>query len=146
MNRIMHVSEAEDLWDKKRHPNFAAREFACPCCGEFYWDSDYFDMAQKIRTLLGRSVKFNSAHRCGIHNARVGGAPKSQHKKIALDFSLTSPAVTAEELPRIYDIMVSAGARTFGLYRTFIHIDQRVGRFWICPGGDKWEAYFRRYK
>lgn len=139
---IRHFSDVK--WDKSRWRNFNAKDFACPHCGEMWWDESYFDGIQGVRSALGRPVYVNSAHRCAIKNAMVGGAPKSEHKKIALDFSLTRPMVSDDELPRLQQVMIDSGFRTFGLYRTFAHIDRRPGRFWVVKGGDKWAAYFKR--
>ena len=141
---LISLAEAVAMWDKKRWPNFLPSEMACRGCGEVYWAPEEFDRAQRLRTLLNRMVHFNSTHRSAIHNARVGGAPMSMHKKIAFDFSLVKPAVRNDELPTLQQKMVEAGFTTFGLYGTFIHTDSRPGRFWVKPSGQKWEKYFRR--
>jgi len=79
---------APEIW---RWDNFSPDEpnLYCPCCGEFFLDFPSMDMIQRARSELGKSIRINSAHSCGIHNARVGGAPLSQHKKIAFDVSVT---------------------------------------------------------
>ena len=141
---LITLAQAVAMWDKKRWPNFLPVEMACRHCGEVYWAPEEFDRAQRLRTLLNRAVHFNSTHRCAIHNARVGGAPMSQHKKISFDFSLTKPAPNPAELSTLQESMITAGFLTFGLYGTFIHIDSRPGRFWVKPSGQKWEKYFRR--
>jgi len=141
---LVPLAVATRAWDKMRWPNFSPAEMACRCCGEVCWAPADFDRAQRLRDLLGRPVRFNSTHRCRHHNARVGGAPLSEHKRIAFDFSLRSPAATRREIEDLQERMFDAGFRTFGLYRTFIHIDARPGRFWVTPGGREWTPFFRR--
>lgn len=145
-NELIRLAEANRRWQAEagRWPNFAAVEMACTCCGEVYWAPDEFDRAQNLRTALARPVSFNSTHRCWRNNARVGGAPKSQHKRIAFDFSLLRPAVSEAELAALQENMFAAGFGTFGLYRTFIHTDSRRGRFWISGGGERWKEHFHR--
>lgn len=145
-NELIGLAEANRRWQAEagRWPNFAAVEMACTCCGEVYWAPEEFDRAQNLRTALARPVSFNSTHRCWRNNARVGGAPKSQHKRIAFDFSLLRPAVSEAELAALQENMFAAGFGTFGLYRTFIHTDSRCGRFWISGGGERWKEHFHR--
>ena len=118
------------LW---RWRNFAPDEpnLACPCCGKFFLDEVAMDRLQHVRDLLGRPIKINSGHRCPIHNARVGGAPRSRHKlEIAFDISL------ARQDPRaLFNACREAGFSTFGFYGTFLHTDTRPGRRWFTKAG-----------
>lgn len=118
-----------ELW---RWPNFSPDEpnLACPCCGEFYLDFVSMDMLQLARNRLGQPLRINSGHRCGIHNARVGGVPLSQHKKIAFDV-----AVGNHEREDLFFALGAGGFTTFGFYQTFIHVDKRPGRVWFGEGG-----------
>lgn len=125
---LAHYSLAE--WDRARWPNFSPAEFACNHCGELYWAPAVFDMAQRVRTLLGKPIRFNSAHRCWLHNAAVGGAPKSEHKKIALDIS-----IIGHDRRALLEACRQAGFTTFGFYSTFLHTDPRPGRRWATKGG-----------
>lgn len=120
----------KSIW---RWPNFSFRgdpRLACSCCGEFYLDPDSMDMLQLTREIIGKPIRLNSGHRCAIHNARVGGAPLSQHKKIAFDIQIAghirSDLLTA---------LIQAGFGSFGFYQTFIHADKRPGRRWFGKGG-----------
>lgn len=117
-------------WDKKRWPNFQPREFACKHCGEAYYHPEAFDRIQQARTDAGIPFIINSAHRCWRHNARVGGAPKSAHKKIAFDV-----AVTHATKRTILEALRRAGFTTFGFYGTFIHTDPRPNRRWSTAAG-----------
>lgn len=108
-----------------RWPNFSPLEIACPCCGEVFLDVDAMDKLQRTREIMGKPLRINSAHRCPIHNARVGGAPLSQHKKIAFDIS-----THGHDRQKLYKACVDAGFTTFGFYTTFLHVDTRLGRRW----------------
>jgi hypothetical protein len=99
---------------------------ACPCCGQLCVHEPSMDMLQRARTLLGRPIRLNSGHRCAIHNARVGGAALSQHKKVAFDISLWSHGRR-----QLLSALSRAGFSTFGFYRTFVHADIRPGRRWF---------------
>lgn len=119
-------------WDMGRWPNFTPREFACKCCGELVWAPEYFDAAQSIRNIIGKPLVINSGHRCPIHNARVGGSPRSQHKYMALDLSVAK--LDPEEVLKAAYI---AGLRTFGYYGSFLHTDFRPGRRWATAAGKR---------
>ena len=105
--------------------NFTKVEMACPCCGEMYIVPQVMDMLQTTRHILGFPVYVNSAHRCRLHNIRVGGVPFSQHRLIAIDISKRSGNPQL-----IYKALCKAGFTTFGFYNTFIHTDPRPGRSW----------------
>lgn len=127
-----HYSDIpDDVW---RWANFSPDEpnLACPCCGEFFLNPVAMDCLQRTRTLLGEPLTINSGHRCGVHNALVGGAPLSEHKKLALDISLRG-------LDRftVYDAAKKAGFTTFGFYQTFLHADTRPGRRWYGAGAKR---------
>jgi hypothetical protein len=126
MQIIAHYSEV----DVKHWPwqNFPPDEpyLACPCCGELCIDQDSMDRLQAARNRLGRPIRLNSGHRCIIHNARVGGAPLSEHKRIAFDISLAG-----HDRGRVLKALLDSGFTTFGFYQTFIHTDIRSGRRWF---------------
>jgi len=127
---IPHYSLVE--WDKERWLNFSPIEFACPCCGEFWYDEDVFDMCQFVRNYMGKAVYINSAHRCRFHNVRVGGKPLSIHKMIAIDFSSVG-----HDLAKLNDACKQAGFTGRGYYVTFTHRDTGRSRRWWTPGGYK---------
>lgn len=109
--------------------NFPRSEVSCPCCGEFFYDPDAMDKIQAARDYLGLPIKINSGHRCAIHNALVGGAPLSQHLKLAFDVSLVGHDR--------FDALVAcqkAGFTGLGYYRSFLHVDTGRKRFWYGRG------------
>ena len=117
-------------WNKVRWPNFTPVELACRHCGELYYDEESFDKLQNARTLAGFGFVINSAHRCNLHNARIGGAPNSEHKRIAFDIS-----IKRREKKKILQSCQQAGFETFGFYGTFLHTDTRPRRIWATKQG-----------
>ncbi len=132
MTLYPHPSEVP--WDAARWPNFRPDEpnLACPCCGEFFLDGWMMDGLQRIRKGLGRGVTVNSGHRCPIHNAHVGGAPLSEHRRVAWDVS-----VLGHDRAAVLRLALEYGFTTFGFYRTFLHVDPRPGRRWFGAGGEE---------
>lgn len=120
---IRHYSQAQ--WDPTRWPNFSPRELSCPHCGEYYHWPGFVDRLQWVRTRLDKPLRINSAHRCVRHNLAVGGAPLSQHKKLAVDLSLG-----AHNRLEVAAICKAAGFTGFGYYQTFLHVDMGRRRFW----------------
>lgn len=117
-------------WDANRWPDFHPSEIGCNHCGEAYYDPAALDMIQAARTHAGVPFILNSAHRCWRHNAAVGGAPLSAHKKIAFDVAVSDRTKSV-----IFRSLMEAGFTTFGFYGTFIHTDPRPGRRWITNAG-----------
>ncbi len=112
-------------WDAKRWPNFLPHEFACPESGEFYWWPEFFDKIQAVRTALGKPIVINSAHRSFWYNQRIGGAPRSEHKKLALDISLHG-----HNRFHVLSACRAVGFTGTGYYSTWLHVDMGRKRFW----------------
>ncbi len=132
-------------WDDKRWPNFDRDErgVACTCCGEFFYDEEYFDALQLTRNIVGVPININSGHRCPRHNAKVSNekdAKTSQHLEIAFDLSLTRFSKSPHVL---LAAVITAGFTSIGLAKTFIHVDKRPGRFWTY--GEESEAFWSEY-
>ncbi len=90
------------------------------------------DCLERLRKARGTAVVLNSAHRCALHNARVGGAPLSQHKKIAADVRLQGHDPHA-----LFKDALASGFSSFGFYITFLHMDLRPGRRWSAKGSER---------
>jgi len=114
----------DDAW-QSRWPNFSQSEMSCRHCGEIYYWPEFMDRLQALRDDLQRPMEILSAHRCSLHNARVGGAPLSQHLKLAVDIALKS-----HERALLYHLGMKNGFTGFGFYSTFLHIDLGRPRFW----------------
>ena len=106
-------------------PDFTPAEMACRHCGELYHWPRFMDALQSARNALGRPMHILSAHRCSLHNARVGGAPLSQHLRLAVDVSLHG-----HDRHALHDALRMAGFTGFGFYTTFIHADLGPRRSW----------------
>ena len=119
MNYCGHWSAAP--WEASRWPNFSPRELACPCCGELCVREDALDAIERLRAAMAAPLTIDSGHRCALHNARVGGAPLSQHKSLAFDVRLLGhdPMVLRARA-------LDAGFRGFGYGNSFLHLDVRA--------------------
>ena len=105
--------------------SFTAAEMSCRHCGEGYDWPEFMDRLQMARDRIGQPFHILSAHRCGLHNARVGGAPLSQHLRLAVDISLRY-----HNRFHLRDACQRAGFTGFGYYSTFLHIDLGHPREW----------------
>lgn len=106
--------------------DFSLPEMSCRHCGEHYVWPAFMDVLQTARDAIGRPLHILSAHRCSLHNARVGGAPLSQHLKLATDI-----ATHNHDRVELYREMVRAGFTGFGFYTNFIHVDLGRPRQWF---------------
>ena len=112
----------------KRSTHFSKKELECRCgCGTCFVSKAALDKLELLRVLLRRPVYINSACRCPVYNAKVGGAPLSQHRSTqrrpstAFDISLRN--VRKDEL---IQAAIQAGFKGIGEnYKTFVHIDDR---------------------
>ena len=107
-------------------PYFKPKEIACRGTGELVVDVKALDILLRARLLADKPFKINSAYRSRLHNARVGGAPKSAHRSgIAFDIALAG-----HDRKKLLRFCQEAGFGSFGLYKTFLHVDTRRGRRW----------------
>ena len=119
-------------------PDFTKAEMSCRHCGELFIWPEFMERLQTARNEVGRAFHILSAHRCSLHNARIGGAPLSQHLRLAADISLRGHDKRA-----LLMACRRAGFTGFGFYSTFLHIDLGRPRHWF--GGQKakdlWQTY-----
>jgi uncharacterized protein YcbK (DUF882 family) len=107
--------------------NFTPREISSKGDGSLLLVPEAMDRLQSAREIYDQSMLITSAYRDPIHNAKVGGAPMSMHKRgIAFDIALQrrpkQPLIRALEI---------AGFTGLGLsYRTFVHADCGRKRSW----------------
>ena len=127
--------ELRSVW---RWPNFSVAELACRCGGRFcdraYWhDPVFLDHLQALRDQIGKSLIVNSAHRCPQWNAFIGGAPRSQHKQIAVDI-----AISGHDRTELLRCSKALGFTGLGLAQTFLHLDRRCQpATWFYPGSEQ---------
>ena len=115
--------KTQQIW---RWRDFSPDEMGCRHCGELYHWPEFMDRLQAARERVGRPFTIHSAHRCALHNARVGGAPLSEHLRLAVDIGLAG-----HDRWRLRDALRAEGFRGFGHYRTFIHADLGRSRTWF---------------
>ena len=120
--RLYSELEPKDWpWD-----NFAPREIACKHCGQVYYWPDFMDRLQALRDDVARPMNVTSGHRCRLHNARVGGAPQSQHLRLAIDVDLSG-----HNRIEIARKAKEHGFSGFGFYQSFLHLDLGRLRQWF---------------
>ena len=112
-------------------PHFKWSEFACKCgCGCTYVSQDAIDKLEELRVLLGAPIQINSACRCPIHNAKIGGAPMSQHRSTKASPSTAFDiAIGNHDKQDIISLAERVGVGGIGIkYNTFVHVDDRPNK------------------
>lgn len=124
---VGHWSEVNLDWWKSRWPDFHPSEIASKGNGSLLINEHALDILQSARNICGRPFYINSAYRDPIHNAQVGGAPRSAHKEgIAFDISLRG-----HNKDQLIAACGRAGFTGFGVnYNTFLHVDTGRARRW----------------
>jgi len=112
-------------------PHFKWSEFACKCgCGCTYVSEKAIEKLETLRVLLSAPMTINSCCRCPIHNAKVGGAPLSQHRATKTNPSTAFDiAIGNHDKQEIIELAELAGFKGIGTkYKTFVHVDDRPKR------------------
>ena len=107
-------------------PHFSKGELSCRHCGEYYHWPEFLDKLEGLRALVGRPLYISSAHRCSLHNARVGGAPLSQHLTLAVDI-----ITEGHDRQSLLSYARQVGFTGFGFYTSFLHLDLGRPRQWF---------------
>lgn len=115
-------------------PFFTARELSCRCgCGQVRLDQRLAAALPALRLMWGGGLTINSCCRCGAHNTKIGGHPRSLHLTdnpvhpcdgaMAVDIAWrTWP--TQDKL-RFARLALAAGWAV-GLHNGFCHVDRRL--------------------
>jgi len=112
--------------DNWPHRWFSPRELASKGAGSLLVNHDAISRLDELRERMGQPIIVTSAYRDPIHNARVGGAPKSLHKQgRAFDIRLAG-----HDKWRLYRMAQDVGFTGFGFYNTFLHVDTGHKRSW----------------
>ena len=109
-----------------RWKHFKPQEIASKGDGSVLVVPQALDCLEELRLAIGRPLVILSAYRDPLHNARVGGAPLSQHKfGRAFDIRLG-------ELDRdnLINTARGLGFNGIGSYPTFVHVDIGPSRMW----------------
>jgi len=103
--------------------SFKAEEFYCKCgkCGIQRVDMVLVEKLQNLRDRLGSKVIINSGFRCHEHNRNVGGVLSSQH------LNGCAADIWCKNLKKALKIAESLGFRGIGVYKDFLHLDNREG-------------------
>lgn len=113
--------------DRYLSKNFRVKEFACNDGSDTVLIvPELVEVLQKIRDHFGAPVVLNSAYRTAAYNAKVGGAPKSQHMYgSAADITVAGvdPLAVAQ-----YAEFLLKDSGGIGVYQTFTHVDVRTNR------------------
>tara|TARA_R110000822_G_scaffold26967_4_gene80918 strand:- start:82 stop:504 length:423 start_codon:yes stop_codon:yes gene_type:complete len=108
--------------------SFKWSELECKCgCGTRYVQDEAIDTLQRLRNILQRPMIINSAARCPLHNVRVGGSPKSQHRATeqcpSTAFDISLKGLDKQDL---IEAAKAAGFKGLGInYKSFVHVDNR---------------------
>ena len=119
-----HYQEASYDWIWK--PYFKPSEIACKGSDSLLIDPRALDVLVRARILADKPFRILSAYRSPIHNAKIGGAPKSVHK-LGMAFDISLRGHDREDL---LAQCKQSGFTSYGKYKTFLHVDIRKGRFW----------------
>ena len=115
-------------------PYFRRGEFACKCgCGFDTVDNRTLQVLERIREHFG-PVYITSGCRCTEYNARVGGAPDSQHT-YARAADIQARDASPDEVYQF--AMENFSNISIGRYDTFTHIDTRT------KGPARWDSRSR---
>lgn len=118
------------LTSDDRVSNLSLDETKCKCgrCGQNNMQQRIIDLFQALRERLAKPLTINSGFRCAEYNAsaKVKGKPNSQHLAgKALDIKLPA-GMDADQMEKE---MEAIGATAIGKYKTFCHMDERLGEF-----------------
>lgn len=102
--------------------HFTNEELQCKCCGALVLHENFLKELELLRNTYGKPMRVNCCYRCEKHNAEVGGAPNSYHKKgMAIDIHCPS----AQERHTLALIAMQLGW-SIVVYKTFLHLDRRI--------------------
>lgn len=109
--------------------DFSRAEFACQgenCCGNCAPVHPALIAAlQELRDKVGTALTLSSGFRCVTHNAKVGGAPGSQHTLGMAADVLCPPGWSPERLARTAETVEAFRKGGIGIYPGRIHVDVR---------------------
>ena len=125
----IRAPEAAD-WD---WPYFTFDEMSSPDENGIWhakMDPAFMDVLIDFREALGKPIHLNSAYRTPYWNERVGGRPRSYHKKgMAVDPSMKNQ----DRYEFVYKAM-DCGFTGIIIYKNFVHLDTRPGKPYLNRG------------
>jgi uncharacterized protein YcbK (DUF882 family) len=113
---------------KKLSKYFSSKEFENSTDKEFYLDPVLLEKLDLVREEFGESLTITSGYRSPAHNAKIGGAPSSQHC-LGKAVDIRPSASSKEKLDKLYLICENYfEAVGDGRNKGFIHVDTRTGK------------------
>ncbi len=107
---------------EKISKNFTKKEAVCPCCGYLVEDQRFIKKLQALRDELALPMKINSWFRCINHNDKKKGKKSSYHLQgRAVDIKCGNSIYRR----RIIALGIKYGFGGIGIYKSFIHLDNR---------------------
>lgn len=99
----------------------------CGCGGSYVYNEDAVHRLDNLREIIGVPFSPNSAYRCPVHNANVGGAKNSMHVHgRAFDIPIKGK-MTREVIHKVARLVGFTG---IGHYANFVHVDTGTPREW----------------
>lgn len=98
---------------------FPEWELACKCCGKCCMNQNFLNKLAYARRSANIPFPINSGYRCPKHNKEVGSTSQNHIMGHAVDIA-TKDSYTKM---MIVASLIRAGFRRFGIYRTFVHVD-----------------------
>ena len=106
--------------------HFSDKELSCPHCGVNGMQEHTLIKLEIARMIYGKPMILESAYRCKIHNAAIGGAELSTHPEgTAVDPRRPAGGVA---LHRMVDAFIRAGFHRYGVGGTRLHFDDAPKR------------------
>ncbi len=115
-------------------PNFSAREFTCSCglCTGQYVDQDLIDKLEEVRHIYGGPITVTSGYRCARKQAMLRAAGNETSVGLSTHEQGRAADITAPDMAKL-EVAVDLVFETYGVARSFIHVDLRPKR----PDGTK---------
>lgn len=109
--------------NKKITEHFKLKEFACKNSEAIIISEKLCYILEAIRMHFGKPVTITSGYRTPEHNAKIGGAVKSQHM-LGLAADIKIAGVKPSDVA-LYARTLMPTYGGIGIYSTFTHIDVR---------------------
>jgi uncharacterized protein YcbK (DUF882 family) len=112
--------------------HFSRRELDCHCGCDAppVVEANLAQLAVSLEALRaalnGAALHVNSGYRCVAYNARIGGAPRSQHM-VGKAADLSGRVVKPREIAKAAERVGAFKNGGIGKYGTFCHVDIRSG-------------------
>tara|TARA_R110002050_G_scaffold130172_1_gene251774 strand:+ start:961 stop:1350 length:390 start_codon:yes stop_codon:yes gene_type:complete len=125
-----NIDDIPRNWDAWPIKYFTPPEIACRGTGELFVNLDALTKLDQLRSMLGKSVRINSAYRSHYHNCRIGGAPFSAHSMRG-GASAFDIALGKHDKNVLIELANHVGFTGFGVnYNSFLHVDCGRRRSW----------------